>query len=288
MRVVVTGGAGHIGKYVYEELRAHGHTVVPVDQKRPEWGGAHRLADFTKLGEVYGALRGADAVLHLAAIPFSGVHPNEYVFGNNVMSTFHVFEAAAGLGIPKVVQASSFTTLGFSRWVKPFAPSYVPIDEAHPNAPQECYGLSKLVAEDIAQQYAIAHDMRTVNLRFCPVVFPDLPNNNYQTRLRRYWAHPEEGAQKLWSYIDVRDVATVCRLTLEQEGQGNDAFYISAVNTHQREPTRELLACYFSRCERIADGFGRDEPHESIVSGRRAREVLGFAPAHRWEMHFTP
>jgi nucleoside-diphosphate-sugar epimerase len=238
-------------------------------------------------GEVYGALRGADAVLHLAAIPFSGVHPNEFVFGNNVMSTFNVFEAAAGLGIPKVVQASSFTTLGFSRWVKPFAPSYVPIDEAHPNAPQECYGLSKLVAEDIAQQYAIAHDMRTVNLRFCPVVFPELPGGGYQARLRRYWARPEEGAEKLWSYVDVRDVATVCHLALEHEGQGNDAFYVSAVNTHQQEPTRDLLARSFPRCERIADDFGRDDPHESIVSGRHARDVLGFVPAHRWEMYYS-
>src|SRR5262245_1534252 len=116
MRVVVTGGAGHIGRYVGDELRAHGHAVVAADQKRPEWGGPHKLADFTRLGEVYGALRGADAVLHLAAIPSSGVHANELVFGNNVMSTFNVFEAAAGLGIPKLVQASSFTTLGFSRW----------------------------------------------------------------------------------------------------------------------------------------------------------------------------
>src|SRR5690242_11591838 len=121
MRVVVTGGAGHIGKYVYDELKAHGHTVVPADMKRPDWGGPAKIADFTKLGEVYGALRAADAVLHLAAIPYSGVHPNEFVFGNNVMSTFNVFEAAAGLKIPKVVQASSFTTLGFSRWVKHFS-----------------------------------------------------------------------------------------------------------------------------------------------------------------------
>jgi nucleoside-diphosphate-sugar epimerase len=194
MRVVVTGGAGHIGKYVNEELRSHGHSVVTADLKRPEWGGPTKLLDFTKLGEVYGALRGADAVLHLAAIPFSGVQPNETVFGNNVMSTFNVFEAAAGLGIPKVVQASSFTTLGFSRWVKPFSPSSVPILEDHPNAPQECYGLSKLVAEDIAQMYAIANDMRTVNLRFCPVVFPELPAGDYRARIRRYWAKPEDGA----------------------------------------------------------------------------------------------
>lgn len=286
MRVVVTGGAGHIGKYVNDELRAHGHTVVAADMKRPEWGGPHRLVDFTKLGEVYGALHGADAVLHLAAIPFSGVHPNETVFGNNVMSTFNVFEAASGLGIPSVVQASSFTTLGFSRWVKPFSPSRVPIDEQHPNAPQESYGLSKLIAEDIAQQYALSHDTRTVNLRFCPVVFPELPAGGYAPRLRRYWAKPEEGAEKLWSYIDVRDVATVIRLALEHQGKGNDAFYVSAVNTHQREPTRDLIARYFPDCGPIADEFGRDDPCESIVSGEHARQVLGFEPAHRWETYF--
>jgi nucleoside-diphosphate-sugar epimerase len=286
MRVVVTGGAGHIGKYVHQELRGRGHTVIAADVKRPEWGGPARLIDFTRLGEVYGALRGADAVLHLAAIPYSGVHPNETVFGNNVMSTFNVFEAAAALGIRRVVQASSFTTLGFSRWVKPFSPARVPIDETHPNAPQEAYGLSKLVGEEIARQYALAHEMRTVNLRFCPVVFPELPEGGYAPRLRRYWARPEEGAEKLWSYVDVRDVATVCRLALEHEGSGDEAFYISAVNTHQREPTRELIERYFPDCGPIAADFAREDACESIVSSRHARDVLGFAPAHGWELHF--
>ncbi|MBI3971891.1 MAG: hypothetical protein HY332_11430 [Chloroflexi bacterium] len=37
----------------------------------------------------------------------------------------------------------------------------------------------------------------------------------------------------------------------------------------------------------IADDFGRDDPCESIVSGRHAREVLGFVPQHRWEMHYV-
>ncbi len=287
MRIVVTGGAGNIGKYVRDELLAHGHTVIVADQRRPTWGGPARLVDFRQLGEVYGALRGAEAVLHLAAIPFSGLHPNETVFGNNVLSTFNVFEAAAGLGITKVVQASSFTTLGFSRWVKRFAPSYVPIDEQHPNAPQEYYGLSKLVGEMIAQMYTIANDLTAIDLRFCPVVFPDLATANYESRLRRYWAKPEDGAEKLWSYIDVRDAATSCRLALESTDIRQEAFYISAVNTHQREPTRELLARYFPECTTIAENFAIADPHQSIVSGKHAAEVLGFVPQHRWEDHVT-
>lgn len=287
MKVVVTGGAGNIGKQVYGELLAHGHSVIPADQKLPAWGGARRLVNFRDLGEVYGALHGADAVLYLAAIPFSGVHPNEAVFDNNILGTYNVFEAAAGLGIQKVVQASSFTTLGFSRWVKRFAPSYVPIDEQHPNAPQECYGLSKLVGEEIARMYSVANGMTTINLRFCPVVFPDLPTASYQDRLRRYWAKPEEGAEKLWSYIDVRDVATACRLALESQGITSDSFFISAVNTHQREPTRDLLARYFPECTAIDEDFAVDDPCASIVSGKHARDVFGFVPQHRWEDHVS-
>ena len=55
---------------------------------------------------------------------------------------------------------------------------------------------------------------------------------------------------------------------------------------HSRRHPHKLLARYFPKCERIADEFGREDPHESIVSGRHAREMLGFTPAHRWEMYF--
>src|SRR5579885_3283800 len=97
MMIVVTGGNGRIGRYVARALLANGHGVRAVDRVlAPDRDCPQMLVDLTDLGQVFGALHGADAVLHLAAIPDPGGHPDEVVFGNNVLATFNVVQAAEG------------------------------------------------------------------------------------------------------------------------------------------------------------------------------------------------
>ena len=69
-------------------------------------------ADLTDLGETIEALRGADAVVHLAAIPAPPIRTVERTFEINILSTYNVFSAAALLGLERVVWASSETVLG--------------------------------------------------------------------------------------------------------------------------------------------------------------------------------
>ena len=109
-------------------------------------------ADLTDYGQAVDALKGADAVVHLAAIPAPGLATDEVTFRTNVTSTYNVFQAAATLGLKRVVWASSETVLGL-----PFdkvRPDYAPIDEACTRYPQTAYALSKLVGEELAKQYA--------------------------------------------------------------------------------------------------------------------------------------
>ncbi len=90
--------------------------------------------DVTDYGQVHEALSGVEflpeieAVVHLAAIPSPAHVPPDQVFRTNMTSTHAVFEAAARLGLRRVVWASSETTLGL-----PFErpPDYAPVDEAH-------------------------------------------------------------------------------------------------------------------------------------------------------------
>lgn len=74
MRVLVTGAAGHIGRHVTDELFAGGHQVVatdlvPVDD--PRFERVH-TGDLQDRELVRAAMEGAEAVVHLGAIP----HPN--------------------------------------------------------------------------------------------------------------------------------------------------------------------------------------------------------------------
>ena len=101
--VVVTGGSGRLGPWVIKDLIAHGYDVTNVDTRQPADSVARTIvANLENLGEAYHVLLGADAVIHMAAIPVPFSNPNDVVFRNNVMSTFNLMEAAANLGIKKL------------------------------------------------------------------------------------------------------------------------------------------------------------------------------------------
>ncbi len=119
--VAVTGGSGKLGRAVVAALVEQGWQVVNFDRV-PSSGSEARFirTDFTDFGQVVEAFsgidevhRGVDAVVHLAAIPGATFAPNVATFDNNLVSTFHVFQAAKLFKIHNLVWASSETLLGF-------------------------------------------------------------------------------------------------------------------------------------------------------------------------------
>src|SRR5919112_5334423 len=107
MRVVVTGGSGFAGRAVVDHLIEHGFDVMNVDLAPSQGPAPFLRADLVDLGQVYGCLRDAEAVVHFAAIPRPTLDVPDVVFRTNVMGTFNVLEAASTLGINRVVSASS-------------------------------------------------------------------------------------------------------------------------------------------------------------------------------------
>ena len=187
-RIVVTGGSGKAGRAVVHDLVENGHDVVNVDVVPASPTEAPFLrADLTDYGEAIEALRGADAVVHLAAIPAPRIRTVEQTFEINILSTYNVFSAAALLGLERVVWASSETVLGlpFGRLyarnlLDPAAepghhpePDYVPIDEAHPLRPHSSYSLSKVASEEMARQFARWTGIPFIGLRFSAIREPD-------------------------------------------------------------------------------------------------------------------
>eukprot|EP01032_Pedospumella_encystans_P019775 gene19775-22481_t len=111
--------------------------------------------------DVLQAMAGYDAVMHVAGIPHPLNDPAKRVFDVNVNGTFNVLEAAAQHGIGKVVFTSSESTMGFAFATHRLAPLYIPVDEAHAARPQDPYGLSKVVSEQICKTYTQRTGMRT-------------------------------------------------------------------------------------------------------------------------------
>src|SRR5258706_3787021 len=171
MRVVVTGANGRLGRVVVSLLLEQGMEVIGLDKEVARQPGASMVrVDLCDLGQVFGAMAGADAVIHLGAIPTPRGRPPELVYFNNVMSQFNVFEAAACLRISRVVSASSISAFGFPfqhRWSEPL---YLPLDEAHPLLPQDAYGLSKATGEEIAAAYCRRTGASAASLRISTIV----------------------------------------------------------------------------------------------------------------------
>jgi len=278
-KVVVTGGSGLLGTWVVKEFIEQGYEVVNCDTKKPAEDLCRTvIADLTNLGEVYGVLQGAEAVVHMAAIPQAYTHSNEGTFHNNVMTTFNILEAAAGLGIKKVVLASSESSYGICFSKNALQPKYVPIDEDHPQLPEESYGLSKTVNEQTAEMMNRRTGMQVVSLRLGNVISPAMYQN-----FPSFIHDPTQRDRILWSYIDTRDAATACVKAIEAEGLGAVALNISANETSMDVQSRELMASQFPTVEIR----GELEGYETLLSNKKAKQLLGWNPVYVWREHVT-
>ncbi len=274
-KVVVTGGSGMLGKWVVKHFVEHGYEVLNVDTRQPEEPICPTLiVDLQDLGQTYGALAGADAVVHMAAIPRAGMVPPEVTFRNNVMSTYNVLEAASGLGIKKAVIASSESSYGICFAVHPFGPQYVPMDEEHPQLPQDSYGLSKIVNEQTADMFHRRSGIQVVSFRLGNVIPPE-----WYERFPSWINHPEERERILWSYIDTRDAAEACRLAIEADGLGSVALNLGSDETSMAIPSRELMA---ARYPETTDFRAPLEGHEALLNSEKAMRLLGWKPKYRW------
>ena len=235
-RICVTGASGKAGRVTVAELLAHDYQVLATDRVRPgtDLGTDVLLADLTDYGQAAEVLRGVDAVVHLANIPAPGIHTPAVTFNTNMTMNFNVFQAAANLGLSRVVWASSETTLGL-----PFdvPPRYAPVDEDHYPVPNSTYALSKVATETIAGHFAQWSGIPFVALRFSNIWRPE----DYH-EFPSFWADARDRRWNLWGYKDERDVALSCRLALEapREAVAGHPAFIIAPRTKSRHPARCL------------------------------------------------
>src|SRR5215216_3904555 len=280
MRIVVTGGAGRIGRWVVRELLGRGHEVTIYDRVPPTEqpaGVRYKLGECEDLGGVYDVLRGHDAVIHLAAIASNRHHPYPTVFRTNVVSTYNVGEAAGRLGLRTMVAASSINALGITMAERPFNPAYLPIDEEHPRLPQDAYSLTKLLDEEILAALHRRTGLQTIAIRPPLMLYGD-PSAERATVQRRLDT-PELSARVMWVYCDVRDLAQGFRLAVEDEQLGNETFFITADDALAREPLATLLPRHWPGLEEMAKELTGTSP--AVVSAK-AKRLLGYQPRYSW------
>jgi len=274
-KIIVTGGSGKAGRAVMRELSLRGYDLRNVDvaaERAPDT----LTADLTDYGQTLDALAGYDAVVHLAAIPAPHIQPDTLTFQHNIDSTYNVFQAAATLGMQRVVWASSETVLGL-----PFEreqPDYAPIDEQQSPFPESSYALAKLLSEEMARQFNRWHGIPFVGLRISNIMDVD----DYQ-RFPSFWADATTRKWNLWSYVDARDVAQACRLGLEVDTSGAAVYIIAAADTCMTRKNRDLMAEVYPDVE-LRSNIGE---YKTLLSIDKAYKLLGYQPKYSWRDHVS-
>ena len=212
MNILVTGGAGNVGRGVVAYLLERGHTVRAIDRhfETPLAGVECVQGDITDFAVLREQVRGMQGIVHLAAYPYPGAAPGPEIFRVNCAGTYNVFEAAAVEGIRRVTCASSINALGFNFGVKSFPIEYFPVDEDHPTCTTDPYSFSKQVTEDIARYYWRRDGISSTCLRM-PWVYTMTPEmadmavmfvGKYKKALAKLLAQPAEvQREKLAGYL---------------------------------------------------------------------------------------
>jgi NAD dependent epimerase/dehydratase len=297
-KVLVTGADGFIGSHLTEALVRKGYDVRSfvlynsfgswgwLDQSPPDVrSGLDVFAgDIRDPHGVKEALKGCDAVLHLAAlisIPFSYHSPDAYV-DTNVKGTLNVLQAARELGTKRVVHTSTSEVYGTAR--------FVPITEQHPLQGQSPYSASKIGADQLAYSFhasfgtpvVIARPFNTYGPRqsaraVIPTVISQIANGT--RRLKLGAVHPTRD----FSFV-VDTVAAFIAVLESERGLGEvinfgSGFEISIADTVS------MIADVMSATVEIETDAQRVRPAMSEVErlwadNSKARELLKWQPAY--------
>jgi uronate dehydrogenase len=206
--VLLTGAAGGLGTLMRGLLPDYGYTLRLFDVRPIEDAPEAVTADLCDTEALREAVRGVDAIIHLAGISLEA--PFEKILKSNIEGTYHLYEAAREEGVRRIVFASSNHAVGYTPRPRGDDP-LVPVDT--PRRPDTYYGLSKSFGEDLAQLYWDKHGIETVSVRIGSC-FPE-PTS---VRMLSMWMSPADGAR-------------LFHAALTAEHVGHTVVYGSSANT---------------------------------------------------------
>ncbi len=168
MAILVTGGAGYIGSVVVDDLIDSGHEVVVLDNlSRGHRESVNERAKFYEgdigdrrlVGQICSE-NDLDAVMHFSAFAYVGesVEQPSLYYKNNTIQTVSLLDELIANNVRKFVFSSTCATYG--------EPQRLPLDETHPQNPENPYGWTKLFVEKVMQDYDRAYGLRFVALRY--------------------------------------------------------------------------------------------------------------------------
>ena len=266
MKVLLTGGAGDLGRLLARDLDERGDLPIIFDVRPPP---APRGITFT--GSILDrpllsqAMTGVDCVVHIAA--WHGVHDfrkqkDVYDFWElNVTGTFYVFEAAARAGVSNIIYISS--------------------SDAEDRT--TIYGHTKVLGEEIARTYAARHHMNVVALRpraFIPYWNRDV-YNSFIEWANWFWGgavHIDDVLQGVLKTIDLLARQTLTHpLTLNLDG----AYEYTDEDLAHWDSSGATFRKYYAPYEKLVLAHGLDPARKPTrLPITETADWLGYAPRY--------
>lgn len=303
--ILVTGGAGYIGSHTCKLLHSMGYIPVVLDnlvyghRSFVQWGPLVEgdINDPLVLERIF-LQYSPRAVIHFAAFAYVGesmTEPAKY-YQNNVSGTLSLLEAMRKNSCNHMVFSSSCATYGL--------PESLPINEQHPQSPISPYGRSKLMVEEILQDYDRAYGVKSVALRYFNAAGADpegqigedhtpethlIPLTIYSALGRNKSIevfgtdYPTSDGTAIRDYIHVDDLADAHVRSLEflDAGQKSDSFNLGTGSGSSVQQVIDAVGLEAGCPVPVVYSARRPgDPPVLVADACKAQEILGWRADH--------
>lgn len=319
--ILVTGGAGYIGSHTVKMLIEKGKDILVLDNlsrgfkeainSKAEFENAD-LLDYYSLENVIKKYN-IEAVIHFAAFAYVGesVENPQLYYNNNVVGSFNLIKAITAKGINKFVFSSTCSTYG--------NPVQIPISESETTKPINPYAKTKLMIENILEDFHTAYGLNYAALRYfnaagcsedgdigeshdpephlIPLVLQSMTEKTRQLKIFGDDYETPDGTC-IRDYIHVNDLADAHIRALDflnnndnpvviNLGTGDGNSVMDIINTSENITGKK--ANYVMNPRRPGD------PAILVADNKKAKEVLGWMPKYKldkiietaWKWHLN-
>ena len=308
--ILIVGGAGYIGSHICKCLSENGYLPIVLDnlstghRRAVKWGPFIEGAVEQKslLSHVFSRYD-ISAVMHFAAFAYVGesvCNPMKY-YRNNVAGTIALLEAMVNNNVSKFVFSSTCAIFG--------NPVKNILDEDHPKNPINPYGRTKLMVENILEDFQDAYGLQSVRLRYFNAAGADpegeigevhKPETHLipvilQAALRQRGAveiygdnYPTKDGTCVRDYIHVNDLAQAHLLALERllNGRRGEAYNLGTGVGYSVKEVIETARAVTGREISVSVKERRPgDPASLVSSSTKALKEIGWCPKYntlRW------
>ncbi len=290
-KYLVTGGAGFIGSNIAKTLEAQGHDVTVLDDFQKN-GNFKNLIGFkgdvitADLFQYVPTDMYFDAIFHEAAITDTTVMDQKAMMEQNVEAFKNLLSFAADNGIKKVIYASSAATYGNGP---------VPNVETQPTHPENVYGFSKAIMDNVARQFvAENHDMTVIGLRYFNVYGPgEYFKGKMASMVYQLYLQMKEGrrprvfkmGEQERDFVYVKDIVKINLCALNN---GKESGVYNAATGVPRN-FNDMIACLNKEMGTQLEPEYIDNPYQAFFQVKtqadmtKSKEKLGYTPDYTLE-----